>query len=201
MILGIDVDGVLADFNASFASRLARVTGHNRWTKGFEINVWDWPTALGYSAADIKRTWDDVIVDRTFWATLPPYLHTQKTMKLLRNAQNVCDIYFITARLGIDAKGQTERWIASFAPGGYGIEHPTVIVSSDKGWCARALKLDYYIDDRLENVENVRLESPDTTVQLFDQPWNRSREIPGVDRVTPTHPAFLGRDKPYFQMA
>jgi len=81
---------------------------------------------------------------------------------------NKDDVYFITSRPGIDAKIQTEDWLYNA-----GYPHATVLISSAKGLCAQALKLDVYIDDRWENCVDVATTSLKTKVFLLDRPWNR----------------------------
>jgi uncharacterized HAD superfamily protein len=53
------------------------------------------------------------------------------------------------------------------------LDSVTVLISSEKGLCARALNLDYYIDDKWENCVDVGMES-NTKVYLLDRPWNQS---------------------------
>jgi hypothetical protein len=52
--------------------------------------------------------------------------------------------------------------------------------------CARALNLTHYIDDRWENVVDVRQYNPTTEVFLLTQPWNVNNDAvaQGVQRVS-----------------
>lgn len=185
MIYGIDVDGVLADFNDAYITCVIDVAGKDRFPpRPFDIPTWNYPEHYGYSKDVVSASWAQIKADPMFWQRLPSYPHTERMLfHLLKLTYKRNDIYFITARVGVDVKVQTERWLQAYAWGGFAIDKPTVLISSDKGGCAKALHLDYYIDDKTENCEDVVSRSPSTTVHLFDQPWNRTRDVAGAVRV------------------
>jgi uncharacterized HAD superfamily protein len=60
------------------------------------------------------------------------------------------EIYYITNRVGVKAKLQTEDWLAA-----RGMQHPTVVVTADKVPIVRTLKLDVFIDDNLDMTNEV----------------------------------------------
>lgn len=177
MIIGIDVDGVLADFNEEFVKRVVAVTGEDRWGNDPENRddfppTWDYPEAYGYSENQLKKVWRDIKSDDLFWATLPPYSDTVDAVKALDGLRVAGhDIYFVTSRPGVRAKWQTETWLMA-----HGMAVPTVIISGDKGQATRFLNLDIYIDDRLLNVNDVmrvvREDGRRTRVYLASRPWN-----------------------------
>jgi 5'(3')-deoxyribonucleotidase len=186
MRIGVDIDGILADFNSAYITRVIAWCGRDLFPpRPFEIPCWEYPQFYGYSNEEIKEVWKGIKADPHFWESLPPYNYTIDVLFYLRKCGvRGDDVYFITDRPGIDAKGQTERWLAQLDEyGGRGVVHPTVLISAEKGWIARGLKLDVYIDDKLENCEKVVAESPDTRVFLYTQGWNKSREVPGAIRT------------------
>jgi hypothetical protein len=82
--------------------------------------------------------------------------------------------------------------------------NPTVMISGEKGFVAKALKLDAYIDDRWDNCvdvvnatriehKHVELDICDTQVSytydypcrvfLLSQPWNAGKSMAGVERI------------------
>lgn len=173
MRIGVDVDGVLASFNDGFARRLIATSGRNLMPpEPYEITVWSWPQYYGYTSAEESAAWEAVKAQDDFWLSLTPYPQTADTLATLAwaSATGIHDIYFITSRPGYKAKQQTERWLRHC---GFGA-HPTVLISSMKGLCARALMLDTYIDDNIANVEDVCLTARGCRVFLQTQPWNRT---------------------------
>ena len=171
--IGVDVDGVLADFNTNFIQRCIDVTGRDLFPeRPFDIPTWNYPEHYGYTAAEVSATWDSIKTDPAFWGSLPPLLGAMGCLEWLRELSQTgqIDLYFVTARLGVMAKQQTEMWLATHS--GDFMWAPTVLIASDKGTVARGLKLTHYIDDRWENADAVAYMSLNTKVYLRDQPWN-----------------------------
>lgn len=77
-------------------------------------------------------------------------------------------IYFVTSRVGVEPKHQTENWLMDA-----GIARPTVIVASRKGMAADLLGATHAIDDKAENAWMVHWLSPKTRIYLLDAPYNR----------------------------
>lgn len=179
MRIGVDVDGVLADFNSAFINRVITVTGRDLFPpRPFDIPTWNYPEHYGYTADEVSAVWEDIKADAGFWYTLNGYPETRSTLATLAGFNQ--DIYFVTARPGVRSKQQTEQWLVDM-----GFIYPTVLISSAKGLCARALNLTHYIDDRWENVVDVRQYNPTTQVFLLTQPWNVNNDAAaeGVQRV------------------
>jgi uncharacterized HAD superfamily protein len=183
MRIGFDIDGVLADFNSSFIELVKEVTGRNLFPDGYWPHTWDYPEALGYSKDETSAVWERIKAGGTFWnqlAPLPDMAVLQQWMILPfgESAQEPYhEFYFITSRMGKNVKLQTEEWLdEQMQCSGH-----TVLISSEKGALCKALKLDYYIDDRAENILDVMQTSPSTFAYLLDQPWNQ--HVAGPNRV------------------
>jgi len=181
MKIGFDVDGVLADFSSAYAKRLIEVTGMNLLPEGDPndyIQTWYWPTdQFTYSKPQDKETWKSITSDDKFWLNLNPYPDAKDVVSKLADLWDEGhEIYFITNRPGIKTKLQTEQWLINL---GTGIL-PTVIVSEEKGLNARALKLDFYIDDKNENCTDVRDHST-TNCLMLARGWNEDK--PGIPRI------------------
>lgn len=177
-ILGVDVDGVLADFNSAFIDLIVEVAHRDLFPpRPFDIPVWNYPERYGYGPEEMSAVWASINGSSSFWQTLPTYPETIAAMRYLRSrVQAGDDVYFVTNRSGATAKIQTERWLRRFEFGS-----PTVLITSAKGLIAKALKFDVYVDDRVENILDVRMWSKDTRAVLFDRPWNQSVE--GFERT------------------
>jgi 5'(3')-deoxyribonucleotidase len=177
MRIGVDVDGVLADFNTSFIERVIQVTGKDLFPpRPFDIPVWDYPQSYGYTDKETHAVWENIKADPTFWYGLSPYPDTLDALHLFRDMANHHDIYFITARPGIVAKQQTERWLRAL--GGDPSWGPTVLISSDKLGCVKALNIELYIDDKTENIQSTSLACMSL---LLTRPWNAKAK--GLTRV------------------
>lgn len=168
MKLGIDVDGVICDFYSGYERIIRDVTGKDLFPKravGEYPPTWDWPEYHGYSSQDIQRTWQVIQDSPDFWQNLTALPDLRAAM-LIDTTKH--DVYYITARPGKTAKLQTELWFMDKWE-----FFPTVLISPQKGLCCAALDLDVYIDDRLENIQDVMETSPTTTALLIDRPYNQ----------------------------
>jgi 5'(3')-deoxyribonucleotidase len=184
MRIGIDVDGVLADFNSSFINRVTSTTGRDLFPpRPFDIPCWDYPEYYGYTREETSQVWETIKSDRFFWQNLPTYPTTLYDLFTLaaRFEGHDDDLYFITSRPGIRAKRQTENWLEARWPART-VAPLTVLISSRKGDCARALNLDVYVDDRIENVVDVV--GTGTRTFLYSHPWNLTCSCRDITRIT-----------------
>jgi len=193
MKIGFDIDGVLANWEQRAGPLLVKTSGRNLLPADFYAKrppVWDWLRHYGYTPEELAAFWQALQTDATFWLNLPP-MEGAKTLKLLWPAlKRAHDVYFITNRSGAFVKRQTELWLLEHISdelrikrgpdGGFPSHHPTVLISGDKGGCAKALALDCYVDD---NVENVNAVAPYARTYLLDAPYNKEGVDLGVMRI------------------
>lgn len=162
MRIGFDVDGVLANFIAAYQRLFVRISGVDLFQPGDDVNppCWDWPQFRGYGDDIVASVWAHIGADPTFWARLAPLDGADTLSMCIADMEKRHDIYFITARFGKRDKQQTETWLRNYL----GLPGPTVLISSDKGACAGALRLDAYIDDNLDNIRGVVQSNSDEQV-------------------------------------
>lgn len=168
--IGIDCDGVLAEWVAAFTEELARLyPGYPRMTTN-TIPGWWYKTWPNLTPEMTEQAWKAVTFSRDWWerlAPIPTFPERQALTKLARDHE----VYIITARretFGDSTTFQTYRWL-----GNNGI-HGVQVIASDhnKGALARALRLDYFLDDKPENVEEVVDCVEGCRCFIREWPWN-----------------------------
>lgn len=173
MRLGIDLDGVLADFVTAFREVGEDMLGRELLTPS-EWNL----TSMGISQEELDAIWRKASSIQNFWAVLDRLPGTDRMGDWL-NLQH--DVYFITARketAGYPVHVQSAIWLASE----FDIQFPRVILAKEKGPVARGLKLDAYIDDCVELCEEVARDAPGCKVYLKSTDYNKSYSGP-IERV------------------
>jgi len=170
MRIGVDVDGVLADFNSSYIDKMIEVAGRDLFPpRPFEIPTWAYPEHYGYTQGEVSAAWKSIKQSDHFWFNLEPYADTEAFLEELCGFDVDHDIYFVTSRVGEIVKAQTEYWLMK-----HGFAVPTVLISSEKGEICHALQIDYYLDDRTENCQSVADLSPNTHGFMLSRPWNQA---------------------------
>jgi uncharacterized HAD superfamily protein len=182
---GIDIDGVLAKFEAGFAPILTDMYGvqfPKLWDMDFP-SVWDWPKEAGLTNEEIHAAWQRVLDSHYFWSSLPTTSTGAYDIRLLNELRwRGHNVYFITHRFGKRAKQATEQWFID-----NGMFNPTVLLCEQKHLCAVGLNLDVFVDDKVENVAEVLQFTIDAGIEtrcyIFDRPYNRGYNDPRVRRV------------------
>lgn len=175
MRIAFDIDGVLAAFVPSYEMLFAQITGRDNFKPvaydGPES--WNWPSDhYGYTKEETKQVWDTIKKSRTFWQNLPPTPGFGLFKGWWEQHEQEHEVYFVTARPGTDTKFQTEQWFI-----GHLGEIPTVLISEEKGEVCHALGIEYYVDDKAENILDVQTKSPKTLAYLIDKQYNRHIEV------------------------
>lgn len=178
--IGIDVDGVLANFCGGMV-KLLKSLGD---TTNLPIEnptfpaVWYWNKHYGVPEDLWAQAWDTITTEENFWVSLRDLPTTPQDIVALKQVFNHGhEIYFLTTRPGMRAKFQTEAWLAVRQ-----ILCPTVLIADSpeaKGLIARGLKLDAMIDDRPENL----MAMPESVQRfLYMAPYNREwhTQFPGL---------------------
>jgi len=142
--VGIDVDGVIADFRTAFHAAAVRCLRRN-------VSDSEDPQSAGpLSSDDIRKVWDYIARTQNWWMDVPPYEPDQiaRLYSLTRAAG--WEVFFMTKRppsAGDSVQFQTQWWIERF-----GFYLPAVMtVPGSRGDLANGLRLDMMIDDQALN--------------------------------------------------
>jgi 5'(3')-deoxyribonucleotidase len=173
MVIGVDVDGVLANFNKAYRQRLIKITGRALIPEGEDPPCWNYAPHYGYTKEEDSRVWESIKEDRDFWRGLEALPGARALLFALQDVQFYRDaeIYFITSRPGATAKEQTERWLEA-----HGFIDPTVLIArGEKGFFAQGLRLTHFLDDKPENCYSVKQASPKTHNYLLSARYNEAQ--------------------------
>lgn len=151
--IGLDIDGVLGDWQGAWNAR----HGHS-----LEINNWNFDR-------HIKEKLSEVSTDKTFWVDEIKPLIDPKDIPFEPHC-------YITAR-GIP-KEWTEEWIDK--NGFPQMPVYTVDFGQSKVDIAKEIGIDWFIDDRFENF--AQLNAAGICTFLMDRPWNRRYNV-GYKRI------------------
>jgi hypothetical protein len=179
MRIGFDVDGVLANFFQAYEKLTVEVTGKDlfgdkKWPKQLP-QTWNWPETFGYTNAEMQEVWKHIKNSSSFWEKLWCMVEEEDCQRI-HDLGLKHELYFITDRPGIQPQKQTREWLEWFnMPGSVIISGP----HARKGRICHGLNLDYYVDDKYENIIDVLTVSPTTQTFMIKYPYN-SEMIGGV---------------------
>lgn len=157
----VDVDGVLAEFTLAFTREAVKL--------GLAKTAWPTPEQLTWDHDfNVDKVW--AVVDSTpwWWARLGRACSIDELALLNKLTYNHRVVFCTNRKAGIPhVQRQTFEWLNK-----YGITYPNVVVSDDKGGVAKALKIDFSIDDRVKNVNEIAAVGCESYV--LDYPYNRN---------------------------
>lgn len=184
--LGIDLDGVMADFEHTFKDYVLQFTGFRDFK-----DVWD----LGMTHEEASRTLEMALTSwPNFWTILNP-LFSESDKETINEIAREGEVYFITSRKslppGNSAHHQSQEWLRKHGLSG------SVIVSDCKGDICRDLMITHFIDDRPLYCNQVANDSPGTNSYLLEAPWNRDSELDHFVTVVKSLSEFLQRANKY----
>ena len=155
--IGIDIDGVLADFRTAFHEAAVRCLRHD------VDDTQDLETLTPLSAADVRRVWDYIAAAQNWWMEVPAYEPDQIARLYSLMRAGGWEVFFMTKRppsAGDSVQFQTQWWIERF-----GFYLPAVMtVPGSRGDIANGLRLDLVIDDQLINCVEVISTAPTKAV-------------------------------------
>ena len=177
--IAFDLDGVLADLESLYrrivddlfdevpASAAPAERSAEEAAPGLADR--DQPTvALVLSAWQENKVWQEIEEAENFWMSLEP--HEPGVLARIQDlaTRHRWEVFFVTDRpatAGETVQRQTQRWLIA-----HGFELPSVMVmTGPRGRLARALTLDYLIDDSPRHCADVVSESEAKAVLVLRQ--------------------------------
>lgn len=196
MRIGVDVDGVLADFVRPYCRELERRSGvqlpsnidWDKWPSGWRFEGEYFPQDITREFWREARDWKSpAVVDQQerWWATLP-VITTVVDNGILRLAHFTHELFFISNR-PMHLRSTTQQWIED----NFDIVDTQVMHTKDKGALAKGLELHGLIDDKPDNlIEVARACGTSCVPVLIDRPWNKDFDNPYIHRATTLGRAF-----------
>jgi hypothetical protein len=158
--IGIDIDGVLADFRSAFHVAARRCLRHDIEDSD------DLETVGPLSPEDVRRVWEHIAKTQNWWMDVPAYEPDQiaRLYSVMRAVG--WEVFFMTKRppsAGDSVQFQTQWWIERF-----GFYLPAVMtVPGSRGDVANGLRLDMIIDDQLINCVEVISTAPTKAILML----------------------------------
>ena len=158
--IGIDVDGVIADFRTAFHATALRCLRRD------VPDADDLESAGPLSPDDVRRVWEHIAKTQNWWMEVPAHEPDQiaRLYSVMRAAG--WEVFFMTKRppsAGDSVQFQTQWWIERF-----GFYLPAVLtVPGSRGDVANGLRLDIIIDDQLMNCVEVISTAPAKAILML----------------------------------
>lgn len=165
-VLQFDIDGVLADFVQGFLRYGEQVLGMALPAVSDATNS-RYGTGHLIGEENSNAIWQALLQDPMFWEGLPAAVD-QPVFDRVNAMQDQHTVYFVTNRMGMYAKAQTENWL-----GKRGIENPTVVLTGKKGEFAHAVGATHAIEDKAGNAVYIAYQSPKTKSYILSRLYNR----------------------------
>jgi uncharacterized HAD superfamily protein len=180
--IGFDIDGILANAVLAMNRQLNRPESH---TPDWLPNNWDWlGIDFGMSKEDVRAAWKHYFADPyTFvdMEELPGVVALRKFMWDMHDKGVTVEYYFISNRSGDTAIQQTGTWLHEHALIGDDV-NATFMLTPEKGEAAKLFKLNYFIEDNLDNALDVSNKA-NARCYLLDTPYNRTKVNYEEERV------------------
>lgn len=179
MTLGLDIDGVVADFITSFLQLLEARTGSGPIDPASitDPNFMQHPF-LTHEV--VFECMERASYDPAFWRALDPLLSPEQWQVLDRISRDH-EVVFITHRWvrdTYDINQVTCDWLRS-----HGIGKPLVYFTQEKkSLLVQKLNIELFVDDRHENCEDVATQT-DAVVFMPHRPYNQAFNHPKVRRI------------------
>lgn len=181
--IGIDLDGVVADFYKGYTKLATQKFGNHVEVlcsiKDRErFSTWKLEKIMNLEKFQAEEMIESINNFPIFYETLE-LLYPESWQKLITEFSNKEDyeITFITSRKNsesVSVREVTKRWLQV-----QGWQNPSVIVTDEKGLFCKVLGIQKFVDDSLKNCLDVHTHCQEACeVFILDYPHNRDHQIP-----------------------
>jgi len=174
--IGIDLDGVLADFRSAFRATALHCLRRDVDDPAAALEG----TPGSLTDKDIRKVWDHIARTPNWWMEVPAFEPEQIARLYACTRASAWEVFFLTRRPasgGDSVQFQTQWWIERF---GYYL--PAVLtVPGSRGDVANGLRLDLLLDDQLINCVEVVSSTP-TKALLMDRTDDAATRNHAIDR-------------------
>jgi 5'(3')-deoxyribonucleotidase len=176
--VGVDCDGVLANFAHQFIAILDKVRpGHGLTEENW--NSWEYGDKV--SEADASAVWKIIKGTPNFWVACPAYESNVRDLARWLNTESGHDVWIITSRAntaGLSVSQQTQMWLDAIGVRAYYNYFGIITVPNpdDKVDILSRLDIDWMIDDKTETIESMD-RFPYLHAALLDRPWNQDAKV------------------------
>jgi hypothetical protein len=175
--IGLDIDGVLADFRSAFHRAAERCL---RRDVRAEEERDDPKSAVALEQKDVQRVWEHIAKTPNWWLELEPYEPEDIARLYSLTRSRGWEVFFLTNRpasAGDTVQYQTQWWLER-----QGFYLPSVLtVPGSRGEIANGLRLDIVVDDLVVNCVEVVSASTAKAVLLMRQGDEAARQH-AIDR-------------------
>lgn len=176
--IGVDCDGVLANFVKAFIEEANRIWP-GKVPKTYEHKTWDFPTEI-LNKAEANRVWDKIKATPDWWLTVDAFTENVGALAVFFWTQKNHDIYIVTSRTetaGHSVAWQTNKWLEAcgIAPVANYLGVIVAPNSDDKAAIYEKLGIEFSIDDKAETVE--QCQQLGQAAFVLDRPWNAEANL------------------------
>lgn len=177
--IGIDCDGVLANFIRAFVAEVNRIWP-GRLPADFEPDDWDMKGS-GLTGADIKLVWERIKGTQNWWLQADAYSDNVGDLAMWFNTHYGNEVWVVTSRaetLGFGVAHQTKMWLDACGVLPQHNYFGVIVVpdKDDKIDILSRLDIRWMIDDHAETIESMD-RFPYMRAALLDRPWNQHADV------------------------
>lgn len=148
--IALDIDGVIADFNAAAKNKLSLDKHHNHWVYSYSLD---------------SKFWEEVKKDKSFWLDMPAYFDGSDIP-----FEPVC---YVTQR------PIPKEWVEEWLEKNNFPCSPVHVISGSKVDLLKKMVveeiIDWFVDDKYENF--IELNESGVFTYLYSQPWNEKYDV------------------------
>lgn len=177
--IGIDCDGVLANFGAAFIEVLHQVEPNNTLT---EDNWTSWEYGDRVGAATIRKVWNIIRNTPNFWLRCAAYESNVRALAKWLAITTKNDVWIVTSRANtrgtLTVTEQTRQWLDCCGIRSYLNYFGVITVPDpdDKVDILSRLDIRWMIDDKVDTIESMD-RFPYLNAALLDRPWNQHGKV------------------------